>query len=266
MKPARIPILRGQRLALHVGQSESRAESHRGAAIFDCAENGGSVKPAPLLEIIEASYAWNLHEPSPMSLAEVEDIGCDAERGGGIIGVRRSVTDEDSTEDSWTLPLSRKKRDQPIVGPLPERVGVLRSNLVYVEKEGLPSAMLSRLHRLAAFQNPEFYRAQAMRLSTFGKPRVIRCAEEFPRQVALPRGCSEEVASLFKSHNITVEIDDQRFAARAKMLQNILPRSLCECRVGACEIRLARAMPATRESPAALRASRIRRASFALRV
>jgi len=43
-----------------------------------------------------------------------------------------------------------------------------------VEKEGLPSAMLNRLHRLAAFQNPEFYRAQAMRLSTFGKPRVIR--------------------------------------------------------------------------------------------
>jgi hypothetical protein len=36
------------------------------------------------------------------------------------------------------------------------------------------------LNRLAAFQNPEFYKAQSMRLPTFDKPRVICCAEEFP--------------------------------------------------------------------------------------
>jgi CheY-like chemotaxis protein len=72
--------------------------------------------------------------------------------------------------------------------------------------------MLNRLHRLAAFQNPEFYRAQAMRLSTFGKPRVIRCAEEFPKPVALPRGCLGEITALLELHKITVELDDQRFA------------------------------------------------------
>src|SRR5208283_2161891 len=55
------------------------------------------------------------------------------------------------------------------------------------------------------------YRAQAMRLSTFGKPRVIRCAEEFPRHIALPRGCLDEVAAFFKSHNVAVQLDDQRF-------------------------------------------------------
>jgi superfamily II DNA or RNA helicase len=49
-----------------------------------------------------------------------------------------------------------------------------------------------------------------MRLSTFGKPRVIRCAEEFPRHIALPRGSLEEVIALFKSHNIKTEVDDQR--------------------------------------------------------
>ena len=32
--------------------------------------------------------------------------------------------------------------------------------------------------RLAAFQNPAFYRAQSMRLCTCGKPRVITCAED----------------------------------------------------------------------------------------
>jgi superfamily II DNA or RNA helicase len=146
-----------------------------------------------------------------MSFSEIETLVCDAERSGEIIGVRRSVTDDDSNEDPWTLPPSRKKKDQPIPGPLPPSAKIVRSNLVYVEKEGLPSAMLNRLHRLAAFQNPEFYRAQAMRLSTFGKPRVIRCAEEFPKHIALPRGCLDEITAFFKSHNVAVQLDDQRF-------------------------------------------------------
>jgi hypothetical protein len=38
-----------------------------------------------------------------------------------------------------------------------------------VEKKDLPPAMLNRLLRLAAFQNPEFYKAQAMRLPTYNK-------------------------------------------------------------------------------------------------
>ena len=144
-------------------------------------------------------------------LAEVETLVRDAERSDEIIGIRRSVSDDDSTEDPWTLPPSRRIKDQPIPGPLPPSVKFVRSNLIYVEKEGLPSAMLNRLHRLTAFQNPEFYRAQAMRLSTFGKPRVIRCAEEFPKHIALPRGCLNEITTFFKSHNVSVQLDDQRF-------------------------------------------------------
>jgi hypothetical protein len=56
--------------------------------------------------------------------------------------------------------------ERPIEGPLPETVRIVRPNLLYVEKQGLPPAMLNRLLRLAAFQNPEFYKAQAMRLPT----------------------------------------------------------------------------------------------------
>ena len=46
-------------------------------------------------------------------------------------------------------------------------------------------ALVNRLIRLAAFQNPEFYAAQAMRLPTFGKPRMISCAELFVKRIAL---------------------------------------------------------------------------------
>jgi superfamily II DNA or RNA helicase len=149
-----------------------------------------------------------------MAFVEIENVVREAERSGDIIGVRRSVTDEEQTEDPWTLPPSRKKKDEPISGPLPPKVRVIRGNLIYVEKEGLPSAMLNRLHRVAAFQNPEFYRAQAMRLSTYGKPRVIRCAEEFPRYVALPRGCLGDITALLGSHRVAVDLDDQRFTGR----------------------------------------------------
>ena len=51
----------------------------------------------------------------------------------------------------------------------------------------------NRLLRLAAFQNPEFYKAQAMRLSTYDKPRVIACAEDHPHHIGLPRGCLDDV-------------------------------------------------------------------------
>ncbi len=149
-----------------------------------------------------------------MELGEVESVVREAERSGDIIGVRRSLTDEEQAEDPWTLPPSRKKQDELISGPLPAKVRVVRGNLIFVETEGLPSAMLNRLHRLAAFQNPEFYRAQAMRLSTFDKPRVIRCAEEFPKHVALPRGCLGEIVALLELHKVAVDLDDQRFAGQ----------------------------------------------------
>ena len=74
--------------------------------------------------------------------------------------------------------------------------------------------MQDRLIRIAAFQNPEFYKAQTMRLSTYGKPRVISCSESFPEHIGLPRGCLEAVVSLLKGHGVRVEIQDERTAGQ----------------------------------------------------
>jgi len=63
---------------------------------------------------------------------------------------------------------------------------------------------------LAAFQNPEFYRTQAMHMSTFGKPRIVSCAELHPRHVGLPRGCLDETLALLGGHGIKVVIEEQR--------------------------------------------------------
>src|SRR5271168_4706442 len=70
--------------------------------------------------------------------------------------------------------------------------------------------MTARLMRWAAFQNPEFYRAQSMRLPTFGKPRIISCAELHPRHIGLPRGCLYEAVELIRCEGAEVELDDQR--------------------------------------------------------
>jgi len=147
-----------------------------------------------------------------MKQEEVKTIVYEAQRKNKILGVRMSLTDEGSV-DPWTLPPSGQRQEKvEIEERLPEKLRIVVGNMVYIEKNGLPSAMINRLIRLSAFQNPEFYRAQAMRLSTFGKPRIISCAEDFGRYIGLPRGSLKEAIELLKAHNIKVDIKDERFS------------------------------------------------------
>ncbi|MBM4307343.1 MAG: DEAD/DEAH box helicase, partial [Deltaproteobacteria bacterium] len=142
---------------------------------------------------------------------DLESIVREASRNGTIINVRISLTDGETSEDPWTLPPSKKRIEKPIEGPFPQTVQLVQGNLIYIEKKGLPQTMLNRLIRIAAFQNPDFYRAQAMRLSTFGKPRVIGCAEDFTDHIGLPRGCLDEALSMFKAHNIKTKVENKCF-------------------------------------------------------
>lgn len=49
-----------------------------------------------------------------------------------------------------------------------------------------------------------------MRLSTFDKPRIIGCCEDFPNHIGVPRGCLDEVIELLQFHKIKPEIVDER--------------------------------------------------------
>jgi hypothetical protein len=112
-----------------------------------------------------------------MSRAEVANLVDQASAAGRIVGVRLPLDKDD--EEPWLAPPSGRKVDQPIVGAMSEQVEVVLANQIYIDRSTLPPALVNRLIRLAAFQNPEFYAAQAMRLPTFGKPRVISCAQLF---------------------------------------------------------------------------------------
>jgi hypothetical protein len=133
----------------------------------------------------------------------------DAQIKGDLIGVRISVAEDEDRQDPWTTLPSGKRKGRPIEGPFPKNVQIVRANLIYVEKKDLPPAILNRLLRIAAFQNPEFYKSQAMRLSTYDKPRVIACGEDFEKHVAVPRGCLAKVLALFEGHKIRPELRDE---------------------------------------------------------
>ncbi len=142
--------------------------------------------------------------------AQAESLAREAERRGRITGVRLALGEED--EDlPWALPPSRRRKDPPIAGPLPKALELVLGDQIYIAKEHLPPGLRNRLLRLAAFQNPEFYRAQAMRLPTFGKPRIIHCAEDGPMYLALPRGCLSETQALLASLGIEAPLRDERF-------------------------------------------------------
>lgn len=54
-----------------------------------------------------------------------------------------------------------------------------------------------------------------MRLSTHNKPRIIACAEDFPRHIGLPRGCLEELRDFLRNLGIRLRIRDERFGGTA---------------------------------------------------
>ena len=117
----------------------------------------------------------------------------------------------DEDEEPWLAPPSRRRAPPAIEGPLPtcnhDRSTPIRFTFRVHE---LPPSLIARLIRLAAFQNPEFYAAQAMRRSTHDKPRIISCAELTSRHIGLPRGCFDAACGLLTSLGVVATIEDHR--------------------------------------------------------
>ena len=136
-------------------------------------------------------------------------IADEAELSGRVLGVRMPVDDEHADEP-WKMSPSRRNAPRRIEAAIPQSIRIVVADQVYIDRRELPPALIAQFIRLAAFQNPEFYRAQAMRLPTFGKPRVVSCAELYAQHVALPRGCLEEAIDLIRSHGGVADLEDRR--------------------------------------------------------
>jgi superfamily II DNA or RNA helicase/very-short-patch-repair endonuclease len=142
--------------------------------------------------------------------ARLEDLVRAAEGLGNVVGVRFPLAEDDEPEP-WTMSPSRRRKEAPIArAELPRNLELVLGNEIYIAKDGLPAALRNRLLRVAAFQNPEFYKAQAMRLSAYAKPRVISCAEEHSHHIGLPRGCLDDVGHLLTGLGIRSTVRDER--------------------------------------------------------
>jgi len=140
---------------------------------------------------------------------QVEELGREGERSGRVVGVRLPQMEEEDAAP-WAAPPSRRRQQPPIAGDVPPTLQLVLANEIYFRKRELSPPLRNRLLRLAAFQNPEFYKSQVMRLPTYDKPRIIACAEEHSDHIALPRGCMEEVHELLSDLNVETMVEDER--------------------------------------------------------
>jgi hypothetical protein len=153
---------------------------------------------------------WNyLASLKRLTPHEVQAIADRAVRKGQVIGLRLPSDDEED-QAPWERSPSGRLSEQRIKGKLPKKITAVIAQRIFIETKGIPSALLNRIKRLAAFQNPEFFKKQKMRLSTHNTPRVIACFEELPGHVALPRGCRDALQALLDGYGIALNLDDKR--------------------------------------------------------
>lgn len=121
---------------------------------------------------------------------------------GNELGILKK--DEEEAQKPWeTNKIKLLKNDFPNI------VEIVKANMLFVLKTGISQRALNHLKRLAAFKNPEFYKAQALRIPTFDKPRIISCSDETSEYVCLPRGCENDLKAVLKELNVDVDFIDK---------------------------------------------------------
>ncbi|MFH1963988.1 MAG: DEAD/DEAH box helicase family protein [Acidobacteriota bacterium] len=168
-------------------------------------EDGRSVFVDDHFEPYSDQWAF-LSAIRPLSRMELEDAILRTSGGRHPLDVA-FLAEGDSKPWQRPVPVPTK-----ISGPRPESLHLVLANQIFVAKADLPQQLANRLIRLAAFQNPEFYKAQAMRLPVWSKPRIIGCAENFPQHIGLPRGCLDAVLNLLNDNDIRPELLDERLS------------------------------------------------------
>ena len=126
--------------------------------------------------------------------------------GNSELGVLSSVENEDE-QKPWE---EAKPKQELTLMDFSSIVKIVKANMLHIDKAGISQRALNRIKRLGAFRNPDFYKAQAMRLPTYNKPRIIDLAEETSQYLSIPRGCEDELLSLLNSAGAKFDIEDKR--------------------------------------------------------
>jgi len=113
--------------------------------------------------------------------------------------------DDEEAEKPW----EPKRQIRLSTQDFPRIMTFVKANMIFIPKSGISQKGLNALKRLAAFKNPEFYKAQAMRLSTFGKSRIISCCDETEDYLCLPRCCEPDIIALLADVSAQADFSDK---------------------------------------------------------
>lgn len=122
---------------------------------------------------------------------------------GNVLGDLRSNNDDDIKP--WDVYKYKYELNQ---NDFPNEAIIIRANMLYLNKEGFSNKALNIIKRMSSFKNPEFYKSQAMRLSTHDKPRIVSLCEETSKYLCIPRGCETELNELILNYNIDTKYID----------------------------------------------------------
>jgi superfamily II DNA or RNA helicase len=115
----------------------------------------------------------------------------------------------DDGEDS-VKPWEKRKVAKPLTdGDFTGIVEIVRANMLHIEKRTLSPRAGNAIKRLGAFKNPDFYKAQAMRLPTWDKPRIIATSEETDEYISIPRGAETALIDLLDGADAKYKVTDR---------------------------------------------------------
>jgi len=163
------------------------------------------------LEPLDWQAQWRLLASLPRLTARlVAGLAEEATRTNRVLGVGLPASaDAENPEPASRQARSGEMHSRLAVALSPEVPAVLEAQILF-DKAGLPSVLISRLKRLASFQNPEFYKRERLRLSTARVPRVICCADDSANHLALPRGCRPDAEALLAANDSRLVVQDLR--------------------------------------------------------
>ena len=121
-------------------------------------------------------------------------------------GVSREAFEDADDEVQFKI----EKKNVPKLSARVQSLTIELSNQIYFVKEELSPELHTALTRLVSFHNSDFYQAQAYRLSTRNKPRIICCATDTRERLGLGRGVWDRVQALLKENEIQYHVVDLR--------------------------------------------------------
>jgi superfamily II DNA or RNA helicase len=122
------------------------------------------------------------------------------------------ITDNSILEKTSSI----NSMDPGLVG---ETIEVILNSMLSISMEKLPSRVIAKLKKTSSFANPEFYKKQRMRMSTYPLTRFIFSGEMRASEIILPRGLLDEVVKILTIAGAQVIIKDQRIDRKKTAFQ-----------------------------------------------